>query len=85
MKMKRGRNGLTKAEFLQREVDEEVANRVEEALAKMAEKKAKAEEEKCYPAPHGNISVCPKNEHGYCSLFDKKCNNISTIEEGEPK
>lgn len=85
MKMRRGRNGLTKAEFSQREIDEEVRRRIEVALAKAAEKKVKDEKEKCYPVPHGNVSTCPKNEQGHCSLFDKQCNNILVIEGEEPK
>lgn len=48
MKVRRGRKGLTKAEFLQREVDEEWAKRLEEALSnvkKKEQKKLKEEEE----------------------------------------
>jgi len=39
MKIRRGRNGLTKAEFLQREAKEEVAKRVDELLEKIVEKR----------------------------------------------
>jgi len=47
MKIRRGRNGLTKAEFLQRDAKEEVAKRVDEILAKAEKKKeVKSKEEK---------------------------------------
>ena len=75
--MRRGRNGLTKEEFLQLERDAEWAKRVDEALANAAKKRVKAEAEKCYPVPSGNVSTCPKNVAGRCSSFDKKCNNVS--------
>lgn len=39
MKMGRGKNGLTKAEFLQREIDEAVVERVDEILFSIAKKK----------------------------------------------
>ena len=44
MKIRRGRNGLTKAEFLQRDAKEEVAKRVDEILANVAKKKKPEEE-----------------------------------------
>jgi len=48
MKIRRGRNGLTKAEFLQQDAKEEVAKRVDEILEKIAEKRkaVKSKEEK---------------------------------------
>ena len=76
-KIRRGRKGLTKSEFLHLEIERETALRLNEILDSIAKRKAKVEEEKCYPVPHGNVSTCPKNEQGKCSLFDKKCNNIS--------
>ena len=85
MKMRRGRNGLTKAEFLRRDAAAAMGRLFDKTMANIAKKKAKAEKEKCYPVPHGDVSTCPKNEQGYCSLFDKKCNNILVIEGEEPK
>jgi 8-oxo-dGTP pyrophosphatase MutT (NUDIX family) len=78
-KIRRGRNGLTKSEFLRREIEEETTLRLDEILENIA----KREEEKCYPVPYGDVSTCPKNtwsakiKHGWCSLFNKKCDNIS--------
>lgn len=48
MKMRQSRNGLTRAEFRQRDIDEEVVKRVDEILAKVAKKKeeTKSKEEK---------------------------------------
>ena len=79
MKRRRGKNGLTKVEFLQRDIDEEVSKRVDEILDKIVKRKAGAEEEKCYPAPFGNISMCPHNEQGRCVRLNKKCDNRSTV------
>ena len=78
-KIRRGRNGLTKSEFLRREIEEETTLRLDEILDSIAKRK----EEKCYPVPHGDVSTCPKNtwsakiKHGWCGLFNKKCDNIS--------
>lgn len=82
-KIRRGRNGLTKAEFLRREIEEETKLRLDAILDSIAKKKERVEEEKCYPVLHGDVSTCPKNtwsakiKHGWCSLFNKKCDNIS--------
>lgn len=75
MKRRRRRNGLTKSEFLFLEVEAARDRLFEETMANIAKKKAKIEEEKCYPAPHGNIGMCLKNEQGHCILFNKKCDN----------
>jgi len=45
MKKRRGRNGLTRAEFLQQEAQAEIAKRVDEILDNIAKKKAKVDEE----------------------------------------
>jgi len=67
MKMRRGRNGLTKAEFFQREIDEEVRRRIEVALTKAAEKKAKDEKENKWRERTRNVKIKTNyNDREHC-------------------
>ncbi len=75
LKRRRGRNGFTKDECLRQEVTAARDRLFDVTMANIAKKKAKLEESKCYPCPFGNVGMCPHNEQGHCSHFNKKCDN----------
>jgi len=36
--------------------------------------------EKCYPVKNTNVTICPHNKNGYCESFNKKCDNVQSLE-----